>query len=126
MEIKNFKTIAIILLAVLGVFIIYHFVSSNNATKELKRLRNQLSDNVDSLNAINQRYDSLATNYESIYRELNTTKSQLIDLKSSIDSVMHENIVSVKEIKDEVDHLLEDTLRFKPIEIDPNDNFRFR
>lgn len=119
---KDRKTI--ILIVVISVLVGYHVFSRNNSIKEIRKLTKEIEINVDSLQVVHSRYDSLAEDYNRIYEQLSVTKDGLSQFKKNVDSIMHSNINSANKINDALSKIIDKQDSFEAITIDTT-SFRF-
>lgn len=119
---KDRKTI--ILIVVISLLVVYHVFSRSSSIKEIKRLTAEIETNVDSLQAVKDRYDLLEKDYHRIYEQLDLTKNGLNEFKHNVDSIMNSNIRNARTINESLSVIIEKQDSFEAVNIDTT-SFRF-
>ncbi len=118
------KPVVITLIIIIGILIIYAFASGNNTAKKIKSLSHRIEHTVDSLNDVKTQYDSLYEAYESVERQLLTTRDNVKQFRHELDSILALRVTSVSRLNtalDEAIHRQDSIEKLDSI----NNNFRF-
>lgn len=84
-----------------------------------------LQKEIQSLETIKTRYDSLQNAYNGIYNELNHSKAKLEQYKFDLDSIMEANMSSITYLKTAIEELIEKQENFEIADTTATDTFRF-
>ncbi len=109
-------------LIVLGAGLIIAIMVSGNMSRQHAR---QLQKEIDAVESIQYRYDSLQKAYNGIYNQLKTTQSRLVQFSYNLDSIMQKNKYSILKLQDALHTLINEQQMQIPLDTTETDTFRF-
>ena len=106
METSNLGIIKTAIYIIVGTLAIYIIYTTIVRIPEEKRLHKELRSTADSLQAMQQRYDSLANAYLQIQERLQHVRFEVDRLRVKSDSVMQRNIQNATRARNELKKLI--------------------
>ena len=121
----NRRTIYRVLLIGLILYAGYSLWISRHATQKLRQLTNDLDSTKDSIQVLQNRYDSLYLQYDELYGSFSATRNQLDSIKVDIGNLINSRGNTVRQINSQLRDILESQPTFEKVLIQP-DSFRLR
>jgi hypothetical protein len=109
-------------LIVLAAGLIIAIVISGNTSRRQAR---QLQKEIDSVESIQLRYDSLQKAYNGVYKQLQTTQNRLVQFSYNLDSIMKKNKFNIVKLQNAVQTLINEQQTLEPLDTTETDTFRF-
>jgi len=107
---------------ILGVLLIAAVVYSGISQRKLTK---KLQSEIESMDHLTRKYDSLQHAYHAVYSKLQQSKKHIEHYKNDLDSIMEANIRTVSSLKKALEDIIEKQKQYEPADTTQADTLRF-